>query len=352
MKYDHDIARAKEYTKMALKRLEKEYLAPTPPNIELWYVYYANMSPEVKRALDILHSNNQSITQERCTEIHQRFLSPAQTEEIVRKAGDKIQKTLDEVSEFVADVKSNTMNFSGTLESASEQIGTASSLEELENMMRSLVEDTEKMIEHNQHLEKELDRSSAEMVELQSNLETVRKEAYTDGLTGLKNRKAFDEQLENMVEEYGQEDGTFSLLMVDIDHFKDFNDTYGHQIGDQVLRLVSRVLIDGVKGRDMACRFGGEEFSIILPDTDSKGATSVAETLRKTISTKDIVNKVTQDKLGKITISIGVAEYKKGETPDQTLERADAALYTAKRSGRDRVAVSPEKQGAQKAQVV
>ena len=343
MKYDHEISRAKEYTNLAIKRLDKEKLPPTPHNIELWYVYYANMSPEIKRAIEILVNNEQEITQERCTEIYQRFLSPAQTEDVVRKAGDQIQKTLAEMGAFMSGVKSNTTSFSGTLENASQQIDAATSLEELESMMKDLVRDTEQMIEHNEHLEKELDRSSSQMIELQNDLETIRKEALTDGLTGLKNRKAFDQELDTMIKEAESEGRVFSLLMADIDHFKQFNDNFGHQVGDQVLRLVAKTLTDGIKGRDTACRFGGEEFAIILPDTDSKSSGIVAEALRKAISDKDIINKVSQEKLGKMTISIGVAEFQPGEEQENLLERADAALYTAKRSGRNRVAVAPAK---------
>ena len=343
LKYKNEIKRAKEYTNRALKRLEQESLAPTPPNIELWYVYYANLSQEVKRAIDILVNNEQDITQERCTEIYQRFLSSDGNEDIVRKAGDQIHKTLTEMSDFMKSVRSNTSDFSGKLEDASARITSAGSLDDLEQMMQGLLSETESMLKHNEHLEKELDRSSSQMQELQSNLETIRKEAYTDGLTGLKNRKAFDEEIDKMMQAAEDEGRTFSLLMIDIDHFKKFNDNYGHQIGDQVLRLVAKTLTDSIKGRDTACRFGGEEFAIILPDTNSKSSGIVAEALRRTIGDKDIVNKMTQKKIGKITISVGVAEFKSGEDIESLIERADAALYTAKRSGRDRVAVAPLK---------
>lgn len=211
-------------------------------------------------------------------------------------------------------------------------------------MMKDLVRDTETMLEHNKRLEQELDRSSTEMIELQNNLETIRKEAYTDGLTGLKNRKAFDEDLDTAIQQSSEDEETeFALLMLDIDHFKEFNDNYGHQVGDQVLRLVAKTLTDGIKGRDTAYRFGGEEFVIILPNTGDKGGTAVAEALRKSIGDKEIVNKHSQEKLGKITISIGVAAHQKDEDDESLIERADAALYTAKRSGRNRVAVAPVK---------
>lgn len=129
--------------------------------------------------------------------------------------------------------------------------------------------------------------------------------------------------------------------MIDIDHFKSFNDNFGHQIGDQVLRLVARTLTDGVKGRDIAARYGGEEFAIILPETPLSAGVTVGNALRKAVATKDVVNRNTGEKLGRITMSVGVAEYVPQENISELIERADAALYTAKQNGRNQVAAAP-----------
>ena len=128
-----------------------------------------------------------------------------------------------------------------------------------------------------------------------------------------------------------------SVLIADIDHFKHFNDTYGHQLGDQVLKLVARTLTKSVKGRDTPARYGGEEFAIILPQTRLKDASVVADQIRQTITRHKLVGKESGDDYGVITLSFGASQYRPGEPLGNLVRRADAALYHAKRSGRNRV---------------
>jgi len=341
LQYTHNKERAQEYAEAALARLGQEGLAPTPDNYELWYVYFSGQSPEVVRAIDILVSNQQKITEERCKELHQRFLSEHRAEETVRKAGDQISSTIQNVSGVVRNVKTATSEYSGKLGGISGQIRDIKDAGELKDILNVVMSDTQTMLEQNQQLEQQLDQSSQVMEELQRDLENVRREALTDGLTGLANRKAFDNELVRIEEEARQNGTTFALLMVDIDHFKSFNDNYGHQIGDQVLRLVARTLTDGVKGRDIAARYGGEEFILILPDTPLNAAVIVGNALRKVVATKDVINRNSGEKLGRITMSVGVAEYNPGEPVSELIERADAALYTAKHNGRNQVAAAP-----------
>ena len=129
----------------------------------------------------------------------------------------------------------------------------------------------------------------------------------------------------------------FRLMLVDIDHFKRFNDTWGHQTGDQVLRLVAMTLKSNLKGKDMAARYGGEEFAAILPATDLEGAVIVADNIRKAVQAKELLKRSTNEKLGRITASFGVAAYHPGDTPSSLIDRADRCLYAAKHAGRNRV---------------
>ncbi len=341
VQYTHDKGQASEYAKAVFDRIRREGLAPTPDVFELWYVYYSGQSPEAIRAIDVLVANKQAITDERCRELFQRFLSEGRDEDAVRRAGDQINTTIQSMSGVVQDVKSATSEYSDKLGGVSGRIETIDDPGELREILTTVMTDTEGMLQQNQKLEEQLDKSSEVMEELQRDLENVRREALTDGLTGLANRKAFDAEIGRIAGEMQRTGAPFSLLMVDIDHFKNFNDNFGHQIGDQVLRLVARTLTDGVKGRDMAARYGGEEFAIILPDTPLKAAVTVAESLRRAVATKDVINRSTGEKLSRITMSVGAAEFAGEEEVSDLIERADAALYTAKHNGRNQVAAAP-----------
>ena len=125
--------------------------------------------------------------------------------------------------------------------------------------------------------------------------------------------------------------------MADIDHFKNFNDRYGHLTGDQVLRLVAMSVKQNVKGRDIAARYGGEEFVIALPNTALQSAITVADHIRRAVMTKELMRRSNGERLGRVTISIGAAALRPGDTAQLLIDRADKCLYAAKRHGRNRV---------------
>ncbi|MCB9988100.1 MAG: GGDEF domain-containing protein [Rhodospirillales bacterium] len=341
MEYTHDKEQAATYAKKAFDRISKLTISPTPEMYELWYVYYAKCNPEVVKEIDGAEKEQKNLDEAFCAELYQRFLSKDRGEEAVRRAGAQINATISDMTDAVRDVKDATTEYSGKLGGVNSQISTIEDAEQLRGILQVVMSDTESMLEHNIKLEKQLDQSTLVMEELQRDLETFRKEALTDGLTGLANRKSFDGEIERITKEAAANGSTFTLLMADIDHFKTFNDNFGHQVGDQVLRLVAKTLTDGVKGRDMAARYGGEEFAIILPETNLTAGVTVGNALRKAMASKDVVNRNSGEKLARITMSIGVAEYVPGEKTASLIERADAALYTAKHNGRNQVAAAP-----------
>ena len=207
---------------------------------------------------------------------------------------------------------------------------------DLQQMVARILAETQRMAEHNRALEHHLNHSAGEMESLRRDLVNTRKEAMTDALTGIANRKYFDAKLRETAAATMETGEALSLLLVDIDHFKSFNDRYGHQAGDQVLAIVAHSLTNAIKGQDTVARYGGEEFGIILPHTELHGATALAEHICTAMAARHIRRKSTAQDFGSVTLSIGVAEYRLGEPLSVLIDRADAALYRAKGDGRNR----------------
>jgi diguanylate cyclase len=177
-----------------------------------------------------------------------------------------------------------------------------------------------------------------EVEALRRELNQVKKESMTDALTGVANRKAFNSSLETLSQDVRAEGLSMCVLLVDIDHFKRFNDTYGHLVGDRVLRFVATTIQRCVKGKDAVARFGGEEFAVILPETELAGAEVVAEQIRMAVSDGELRDKHSGARYGRITVSIGVGQCRRNELATELLERVDRALYRAKDKGRNRTA--------------
>lgn len=325
----------------ALAKMAAEKIPPTPRNFSIWFAYYSHVHPELSRAIDIISMGDKTPRQEQLEQIYETYLHEKAAEETaVSKVSGRLQDNLSRVQTMIKEVGTQTSQFSTSLGDATDRLGAADvNSADIQAIVEQLAADARATLAQNELLQQRLAESSQELSDLKQDLASVREESMTDALTGIANRKAFDMRLLQAAAEATEENHPLCLLIVDIDFFKKFNDSYGHQAGDQIIRLVAQTFKKGLKGQDTAARYGGEEFGLILPNTAMDNAIRVAEILRRTVEHKEVVNRSNHEKLGQITISVGLAQYRQGESLESFIERADSALYRAKQNGRNRVEV-------------
>ena len=332
-----EVLRTISYGESALGRLRRDQVAAYPRHYELWYTYAGGFNLPLNGAVDEIIESRGRLSAEEVLALYNTFLSPNRLDERVEEVGGKVVSEISELSEFIASALEVGKQYGQTLDTASTELGQVTDGETLKQIVERLTSATYAAAEQNRRLEGELANSRAELGELRTNLESIRYESMIDPLTGLANRKHFDKSIERAIANAGVGNTPLALLMIDIDHFKRFNDHYGHQTGDQVLRLVAMSIKHAIKGTDIACRYGGEEFGVILPETSFLSAQAVAERIRNTVRAREVVKKSTGQTLGRITVSIGVAAFQIADRKQRLIERADSRLYAAKRAGRDQV---------------
>lgn len=331
---EHD--RTMAFAEIALGQIKALRQPATPRNFDVWYNYATGYHPSLNETINEILSRGGKLTDAEIDKLYDTYLSPTRLSERIDTVGDRVIDEIEQVMAMVDVAVGSASTYSESLAGASRIIAGADR-DGLRGIVESLVQTTREMEDVNQQLEARLTASRREIHQLQKNLEVVRNESLTDPLTSLANRKFFDQALAEAISEAFAENESLSLLMTDIDHFKAFNDTYGHLTGDQVLRLVALSVKQNVKGQDIAARYGGEEFAIVLPDTVLRSAATVADHIRRAVMSKELMKRSTGEHLGRVTISIGVATLRPGDNPQSLIGRADACLYAAKRTGRNRV---------------
>jgi diguanylate cyclase len=325
------------FAEIALGQIKALKQPAIPRNYEIWYTYATGYNPSLNQTINETLARKGMLSAADLEQIYETFLSPHRLTDRIDTVGAKVMDEIEQVMAMIDAAVGSTSTYTESLADVSDQLGSTADREGLRTIVECLVRSTREIEQANVTLEARLKASKQEINQLQENLETVRNESLTDPLTGLANRKYFEQMLERAVSETRTKDEPLALLLTDIDHFKQFNDTYGHLTGDQVLRLVAQAVKQNVKGLDLAARYGGEEFAVILPNTPLRQSLTVADHIRRAVVTKELIKRSTGEHLGRVTISIGVATLHSGEAIQSLIERADACLYAAKRNGRNRV---------------
>lgn len=321
----------------ALAAMERLRIPPTPINFAVWFYYKLGDIPDLVNEMDRRVREGHSLTADEHLALFDRYLDIDPLDVEMAQAAYRVDESIAHLLELVAEAGGDAKAFAEMLDTSAKKLNRDTPAEVVSEVLATLIVQTGELRRKNEELTDQLHQASEEVHELRSSLMTAREQALLDTLTGVANRKAYDLYLERAAREAKKSGLPLSLLMIDIDHFKRFNDTFGHAMGDQVLRLVGQILRESLKGKDKATRYGGEEFAIILPNTSLDNAVRVANSLRQTVAAKKIMRKRTGQELARITLSAGVAQYAPGEPLADFQERADRALYLAKHYGRNRV---------------
>jgi diguanylate cyclase len=325
------------FAETALQQIRALRQAALPRNFEIWYRYATGYNPEFNRAINEMLARKGTLDDDDIDSIHRTFLASSRVSERIDLVSSRMMTEIKQVLDTIDNATGSATSYSASLADASERLQDASDGAALHTVIERLLAGAKEMEINNKKLEARLSASRQEIEQLQQNLETVRAESLTDPLTSLANRKFFDAELGKAMADAKLSSEPLTLLMCDVDHFKAFNDKFGHLTGDQVLRLVAISVKQNVKGRDIAARYGGEEFAVALPKTTLHAALAIADQIRRAVMTKELMKRSSGERLGRVTISIGVALSSPHDTPQSLIERADRCLYAAKRNGRNQV---------------
>ena len=327
------------WAESSLKLMDQHHITRLPENYAVWFEYVRGGNKKLKAEIDKLLAEHKPITHEINRQLYHNHIVKDLDSRIIVEASTRVQHIMANVLKTVEASNSSTSSYNSELANFSDQLEKDNLNEEdFRAAIGKIVERTKELQDKGEELKEKLNASRHEVELLRGNLEEVSMQVSLDGLTGIANRKGFDEMLITHLRDSKENGKSLCLLMIDVDHFKKFNDTYGHLMGDQVLRIVAQSMKEVIKGKDFIARFGGEEFAVLLPDTPLRGAEIVAESIRKAIASRELKRKDTGESYGTVTVSIGISVLKpRYDKSDDLIERADKALYLSKKNGRNRV---------------
>jgi diguanylate cyclase len=338
MRYLENKERSTEILRLALPLMARQLAAFHPLSYALWYEHCAGMNPDLSKVLDARLTSNNALSEADVWRLYAQHIA-ARDLEAFERLQLQLRGLLEDTAQSTSTVSAQAAEYGHNLQGHAQQLADPKDQDTIRQIISTMLDDTVRMQTLTSDLSEKLQARTNEVNALTENLRRAQSEALLDSLTGLKNRRGLERAIEDLQRDPPGLVGS-ALLMADIDHFKVVNDTYGHVLGDKVIRAVAHVLRSSIKGRDVAARFGGEEFAILLPQTSLTGATAVAEQIRGTVAQGRICRPDGNESIGQVTLSVGVAVAKAGDTMEALLERADSAMYAAKRAGRNRVSVA------------
>jgi diguanylate cyclase len=348
MEFQDTVERSTELLRKALPLMSRQTAALHPKSYAVWYAYVADVNSALHQEVDAHLARHGTLDEAATDSLFRRHLVGLDAVAAKRMA-DGMQQLLEGMSASASQAGEHTTHYGNSLQRLTDALAQADAQAVVAPpaALNEVREHTAQMQTAMARLRQRLEDSQREISSLRDEVTRVRHESLVDALTGLANRRAFDRQLASSLPlsalPGAQSDGLdvpVCLVMLDIDHFKRVNDSYGHPFGDQVLRAVGQVLRTMVPEPGLAARVGGEEFALLLPGHALTPAQQLAEKIRATVAASRIRRKGA-DAGERITISLGVAQFGPADdSPAALVSRADRALYAAKQGGRDRVVVA------------
>lgn len=327
------LARAREI----IERMGAQQIPTSPANYEIWTTHMAGVEPDLSREIEARLARGEPFTDEENEALFERFFANTRLSIQMLETSETIARELDDTVSSLRGAGQQAGSYANVLQNAANRFEGGVDSAEFRAIVDHLAVTTHEMVAHNLKLAEQIEASSRQVEELQTALKSVKVEALTDGLTGLANRKMFDETLRRRIADATGDKSDLCLLVFDIDHLSRINDTWGHPLGDQVIRYIASVLRAHAQGDVLAARHGGEEFAMIMPRTNLNLAEGLAARVSRAVKSKRLSLKSTGDLIGEVTVSIGVARFKEPESLSDLAARADTCMHAAKRTGRDRI---------------
>jgi diguanylate cyclase len=321
----------------AISLMSRLKIAQTPANYSIWFNYCQGTSPELKRTIDALFENKSQFDPSTSAALISTFgngdTAIGVSSDVSKRLGSLMRDAEGFLQVAIADNRKQLRAMGDAANEASQGADPG-------ELIDGLIAELSKSVSRASKLEKNFVDANRELGEIRVSLNHAEKRATTDVLTGLPNRLAFEDFFCDARLAAVESRRPLSVLLIDVDHFKRFNDSFGHGVGDQVLCLIAKVLRERVRDQDLPARYGGEELVAVLPNADLKTCAAVGEAIRRAISECKITRRASGEVLPGITVSIGVAQLQHGESMADLIERCDRALYEAKGAGRNRVVAS------------
>jgi len=326
---------ATDVAEKAMQVIAAQRVPPTPNNFHVWFKYALGAPPELKRTIDILIGNRRRFDTATNRELFATYVgSKGFDDAVAYNVSQQLHGVMESARDYLTTAISENRS---QMQAINEVAGQRAADVDPKILVETLMNELAKATTRAEKLEASFAEKSRELDLIRESLTKSEERAKTDILTGLANRRALEEFFRDAQTSAMEKGQPLSALLIDIDHFKQFNDSFGHGVGDQVLRLVAQALRERVREVDLPARYGGEELIAVLPGADLAACTATAERIRRSISERKMVRRSTGESLPGITVSIGVGQFQFGESMDDLIDRCDRALYQAKKRGRNRV---------------